>query len=289
MSIMSWLDRLNPMSWRDALENEGRPSAVAVDLATGQKTSADLSPEDAIQYEKAALLSMDVFNDSGAPEGFTRVSAEDLKALGLNPADFSVDDLGFDAALYRDDNTGEFTLAFRGSEAGSYADIREDWFMTNAGQVLGSEVPASYEQARNLAGKVKAALGDDVMITGHSMGGGLANYAAVAHDLDYTVFNAAGLSDATISALGDRVENYGGKGVVINDQYDPLTNFGGGYNSETWGGEHVGHSELIFVNNNDFNNKFWLFNLLDPGRREDAHKVDQNIVQFLAMETDRFV
>lgn len=289
MSIASFLDRLNPFSWRDALENISKPAAIAVDLVTGQKSSVDLAPAEAAQYEKAALLAIDVFNDAGAPEGFTRLSDQNLLALGLNPADFSIDTLGFDAALYQDNSTGEYTLAFRGSEADSWSDIREDWLMTNAGQIFGAQVPASYEQARHLTGAVKAALGEEVMITGHSMGGGLANYAAVAHGMDYTVFNAAGLSDATISALGTQLDNYSGKGVVINDQYDPLTNFGGRYNDETWGGKHVGQSELIFVSNNDFSNKLWLFNLLDPRRREAAHSVEQNITKFLAAEADRFV
>lgn len=161
--------------------------------------------------------------------------------------------------------------------------------MTNAGQVLGKQVPPAYEQARSLTGSVKAALGDEVCITGHSMGGGLANYAAVAHDLDYMIFNAAGLSDRTIAALGDRVETYSGQGTVINDRYDPLTNIGGRLSDETWGGKHVGYETLIFVDNHDFNGRTWLLNLLDPGRRAQAHEVGTNIVEYLARESERFV
>jgi hypothetical protein len=289
MSVIAWLDRLNPLSWISRSDDNEPPSAIAVDPATGQQSQLDLSPIVAEQYEKAALLSTDVFNDTGAPEGFTRLSASDLIALGLRPEDFSVDKLGFDAALYRDNATGQYSLAFRGSESGSWSDIKEDWLMTNMGQIFGDDVPAAYEQARLLTGNVKDVLGDEVLITGHSMGGGLANYAAVAHNLDYTIFNAAGLSNTTIDALGENVSLYTGNGVVINDQYDPLTNFGGKLNGETWGGKHAGHDTLIFVDNNDFNGFTWLTNLLDPGRREQAHCVENNIVKFLAHECDRWV
>jgi pimeloyl-ACP methyl ester carboxylesterase len=219
--------------------------------------------------------------------GFTRISDADLLEMGLDPKAFSVDEIGFDAALYRDNESGAFTLAFRGSESSSWSDIREDWLMTNAGQVLGPNVPAAYEQARLLTAAVKETLGEGVMLTGHSMGGGLANYAAVDHNRDYTIFNAAGLSDKSIDALGDSVSNYAARGVVINDRYDPLTNLGGRNNNETLGGRHICHSALIYVDNRDFNGLGWLFNLLDPSRRSDAHSIESNITKYLAFECDR--
>ena len=91
--------------------------------------------------------------------------------------------------------------------------------------------------------------------------------------MDYTVFNAAGLAQHTVNSLGDKVAQYSGHGTVINDQYDPLTNYGGKNNDETWGdnAKHIGYDELVFVDNDSFKN-WWdvAFNL---NKRVDAHNL----------------
>ena len=243
--------------------------------------SPDLKPVEARAHLKAAELASDVYNDSGAPEGFTRVDDTDLKKLGLDPAEFRHQKSGLDAALYRDDESGKLSLVFRGSESSSLHDIRKDWAESNATQALGA-LPASYRQGAALAAKVTQALGEDVHLVGHSLGGGIANYAAVKNNLDFTVFNAAGLSRPVEKSLSKQLAEYTGEGVVINDKYDPLTNLGGQDIDETFGGKHVGYDKLIFVDNDQFNRAL---SLLNPGLRIAAHGVDGNISDYLRSES----
>lgn len=243
--------------------------------------SPDLTPAQAGAHLKASELAINVYNNSGAPEGFTRVDAAGLQKLGLDAADFDHQRSGLYAAVYRNDESGKYSLAFRGSESGSLHDIKTDWAKSNAGQALGG-LPASYRQGAELAAKLTAALGEGVHVVGHSLGGGIANYAAVKNNLDFTVFNAAGLSKPVIKGLSEELSNYKGQGVVINDKYDPLTNLGGQDIDETLGGKHAGYDTLIFVNNDKFDRPG---SLLNPRLRVDAHSIDGSISGYLQNES----
>ncbi|MEM6453754.1 MAG: hypothetical protein AAF772_01535, partial [Acidobacteriota bacterium] len=110
-----------------------------------------------------AALSADVYNDSGAPEGWTRLNDAGLppELEGLTWNDEGPGGSGFNAALYQSD-TGEVTLVFEGS--GDAA----DW-SNNIRQGLGLE-SRQYNQAIELAQQVHNVYGDDLTITGHSLG-----------------------------------------------------------------------------------------------------------------------
>ena len=92
---------------------------------------------------------------------------------------------GFAAALYQRD--GQYYLAFRGSQK-EWA----DWG-TNLGQGAGLR-SSQYEQAVKLAEAVYQATGGNVVLIGHSLGGGLASAGAYATGADAVTFNASGLS-----------------------------------------------------------------------------------------------
>ena len=79
------------------------------------------------------------------------------------------------------------SLAFRGSEK-QWADWR-----TNLGQGTGLR-SSQYEQAVKLAEAVYQATGGNVVLIGHSLGGGLASAGAYATGADAVTFNASGLS-----------------------------------------------------------------------------------------------
>jgi hypothetical protein len=126
-------------------------------------------------------------------DGFTRLSDERLRKVGIDPAGLDDAKSGFKARLYCDAE-GRVVLAYSGTDEG------KDW-LTNFGQGLGFET-AQYNQAMALARQAKVAFGDDVVITGHSLGGGLAGAAAVATDTPAVTFNAAGVHDKTMSRIG---------------------------------------------------------------------------------------
>ncbi|WP_394821783.1 hypothetical protein [Pendulispora albinea] len=124
--------------------------------------------------------------------GFTRLDAAQLEAAGINPSALNDPSTGFRAAIYRDAN-GNTVLAYAGSQ-----DLK-DW-KTNFTQGLGFS-DAQYNQAVSLAKEAKAAFGDSLVITGHSLGGGLASAGALATGSPAVTFNSSGLNDKTIQRL----------------------------------------------------------------------------------------
>ncbi|WP_394841400.1 DUF2974 domain-containing protein [Pendulispora brunnea] len=129
---------------------------------------------------------------TGPIDGFTRLTDEQLQAAGIDPSSLRDPSSGFQAGIYRDAN-GNTVLAYSGSN-----DLK-DW-KTNFTQGLGFS-DAQYNQAISLAKDAKAAFGDDLVITGHSLGGGLAATGAIATGSPAVTFNASGVNDKTIQRL----------------------------------------------------------------------------------------
>lgn len=126
-------------------------------------------------------------------DGFTRLDDAQLRRAGIDPAALDDAKSGFKARIYGDAE-GRHVLAYSGTDEG------KDW-ITNFGQGLGFET-AQYNQAMALARQAKVAFGEDVVITGHSLGGGLAAAAAVSTDTPAVTFNASGVHDKTLSRIG---------------------------------------------------------------------------------------
>lgn len=105
---------------------------------------------------------------------------------------------GFDAAIYQNAE-GQYVVAFRGTDSwrlGPGGDAA-----TNGGQAIGLATD-QYAQAVKLARRAKDVFGEgNVVITGHSLGGGLASAAMLATGVPGVTFNAAGLSDNTLRSL----------------------------------------------------------------------------------------
>lgn len=128
-----------------------------------------------------------------AVDGFSRLSDDQLRKAGIDPSVLDDTKTGFKARIYGDDE-GRIVLAYSGTDEG------KDW-LVNFGQGLGFET-THYNQAMALARQAKVAFGDEVVMTGHSLGGGLAAAAAVATDIPAVTFNAAGVHDKTMARIG---------------------------------------------------------------------------------------
>lgn len=126
-------------------------------------------------------------------DGWTRLNDTQLRAAGIDPASLENSETGLRAGIYADDQ-GRYVLAFAGSN-----DVN-DW-INNVRQGLGWD-SEQYDQAVQLARLAETAFGDDLVITGHSLGGGLATAAALATDTAAVTFNSAGVHDDTLRDLG---------------------------------------------------------------------------------------
>lgn len=96
-------------------------------------------------------------------------------------------DSGFNAVVFRAEP--HIIIAYRGSELGS-----SDW--VTDGELTAGEFPEQYAQAMELAESIKDRYpNDEIKLTGHSLGGGLATVSALHSGLSSTVFDATGINN----------------------------------------------------------------------------------------------
>jgi hypothetical protein len=127
------------------------------------------------------------------PGSWARMSDDDLRGAGIDPALLHDGKSGFDASFYRDAQ-GAVVLAYTGT------DELKDW-KHNLGQGLGFK-DAQYDQAIALGRQAKEAYGDQLIVTGHSLGGGLAAASSMVNEIPAVTFNAAGVHDKTLERYG---------------------------------------------------------------------------------------
>lgn len=140
-----------------------------------------------------AHINADIYSDTASTVGrWSPVPVEKLAIASIRPSDLENEHAGFRARFYSDDD-GHFILAFCGTNEG------RDW-KHNVRQGLGLH-DSQYEQAVELSRKAHRAFGDNLVLTGHSLGGGLASAGAIATNSPAVVFNSAGLHDNTIEWL----------------------------------------------------------------------------------------
>lgn len=140
-----------------------------------------------------AMIMSDLYEKGGGVDGWAPLDADELLQAGIDPATLRNDDTGFRARIYGDGD-GHYVLAYCGT------DESKDW-LTNLRQGLGID-DAQYNQAIALAQEARLAFGDEVVITGHSLGGGLAAASSLVTEVPAVTFNAAGVHDNTIERFG---------------------------------------------------------------------------------------
>lgn len=178
--------------------------------------AAGTAPDPALDYELALLANDAYAADNPQTEqqlqdaGWTRLQpgADGMSLVDGQGNEIPIDPAllntgnGFDAAIYQNPE-GQYVVAYRGTD---------DWSPVNPGdaddnalQGLGFEIDQSsqYSDAIALAQRAEQVFGEgNVVVTGHSLGGGLASAASLATGATGVTFNAAGLSNNTLETLG---------------------------------------------------------------------------------------
>ncbi|NLT30443.1 MAG: hypothetical protein GXX86_08305 [Propionibacterium sp.] len=142
-----------------------------------------------------ARLIYDFGHDAGAPEPYVRLTDQQIADLGVDPALFTNDATGFRAGIYLDADTGTHVVVFGGTDFSTWEDVSEDG-------IGGVTVSPQSQNTINLAQALAATpMGDDLIYAGHSLGGRLASVASITTGNGAVIFNAAGVSPATVEYL----------------------------------------------------------------------------------------
>ncbi|MEW1953524.1 WXG100 family type VII secretion target [Terrabacter sp. NPDC080008] len=175
-----------------------------------------------------AELAKGVYNGEGTAT-YHPLQPSDLRTLGIDPGTLTGPQ-GFAATVYRDAQ-GHYVLAFQGTDPSSL----DDWG-ANLQQGVGL-FSSQHVQAITLAQRLSAVVGSENMVlTGHSLGGGLASTASVATDVPAVTFNAAGVHPNTVELAtrlghGDgglasgQIRNYHVRGEVLTTLQNPVGSF----------------------------------------------------------------
>ena len=103
--------------------------------------------------------------------------------------DFYDKDTGTSGTAFKDKDTGEVILAYTGSN-----DLWNDWIKTDIGRIGLGLGDGHVSSARKFYEKIRAEYGDDIILTGHSLGGNLAQWIALYYNVQKTIiYNPAPL------------------------------------------------------------------------------------------------
>ena len=171
------------------------------------------------------------------PDGWRKISDDELAELGIDPSDLDHTITGMQATIYQNAD-GKYVLAFRGTEPDRqlFSDVGND---IAGGAVTSLQVV----NAINLSTKLAKAVGrENVDFTGHSLGGELASVAAIATGGQAVTFNAAGVSTTSEAlARGNCLTNFGTQSPLEGSNvkaysyaYDPLN-----------GGQDMAHDSTL--------------------------------------------
>ena len=170
-----------------------------------------------------ATLSDDAYGKNYTIDGWERITNVNINGMTNNQGYYSDILKGFEASAYKkyifDANgqkvyTGEITVAYRGT------DSLNDMLVSDLGGVVAGVYQTQYGDAKKFYDAITAQYGSNVTITGHSLGGGLAQLVAANYGKTAYTFNAPGMLPYINSNDNwDKITNY----VIMNDY---VGNFG---------------------------------------------------------------
>lgn len=155
-----------------------------------------------------AQLSAAVYGDNPIPEGWEKL---DVKLPSFAKL------VGFSGGVYKNTKTGNIVLAFAGTETSSIGEFIPD-AVTDVHITTGL-VTQQQQIAIGYAEEVIQKYGSDIVVTGHSLGGNLAQTVAIHFGLNAVTFNSAAVGNTT-ELLGTKeygfIRNYLMTGDIIH-------------------------------------------------------------------------
>ena len=210
----------------------GIPTAGAANATTtqGQPTSApagiqSVDAKFARETLDYALLSQAIY-DLGtekykAPNGWEAAGLPGLVCL-VDPkrAAFTDVESGFKVSTFVKGK--KLVVVFQGTNPNEAVDWTTDFF------TLKGVKTAQYQEALLYVGKIIEQAGNnyDIVMTGHSLGGGLATYAALYYDKPAVVFNAAPIGSEMLNDIPNLIERKS-RVTNIDMKGDVVSGFGG--------------------------------------------------------------
>lgn len=173
----------------------GMPGGLDPSGPAAQYAGTEPHPEDMNLAELASGVESDPALDTTTQVGdYQRLTPAEAAALGIDPALLRDDENGFAAAIYYNPETGQYVVTMAGTDFGTAEDVGED-------AIGGVTVSPQTQNAIALAQAINASpeLADNVVYTGHSLGGRLAAIASMTSGNPAVTFNAAGVSPATVA------------------------------------------------------------------------------------------
>lgn len=199
--------RTNAPSWFNCFIQVRRTSASIAPADDSIVRSATVDAQLAKEILDYALLSQAIYDQGTAkfkvPDGWGVSNPRSLSSpLDLKDTAFTNLGNGFKAGVFVKGKT--LVVVFEGT-TGSFP-FGKDW-RTDVLAFIGAN-PKQYQTATDYVGRIIALAGRDfdIVLTGHSLGGGLASYAALRHGTNAIVFNAAGIGNGLRAAVSENLE-----------------------------------------------------------------------------------
>lgn len=191
-----------------------RPDHGRLSLSTTRESTRDVPRVSVNEAQvKYALLSQAVYErDAGKRDRL--LSGNALTSGFVLDTELS----GSKNQVYRDAETGEIVISYKGTNPASGEDIYDDLAILNPN--VREQDTARFRRAETLYRQVVAKYGSDARVacTGHSLGGSIAMHVAKEHDLMAYVYNPG--ASANVALAGRGLGDSGNKTVIYRTSGD---------------------------------------------------------------------